>query len=595
MRERARVVEKFAIAGYCRISVDDELNKENTSIENQKAIIEEYVQTYFPGSTLDFYEDRDRSGYTFEQRESYQRLRHKLFQNQYDILIVKDLSRFSRRNGAGLVKLEALRDEGVRIIAIGDGIDYPTNDDWLRIQIYFFMNEMPVTDTSKKVRNVIKRRQQDGKWICAVPYGYVLTNTKTMAYRIEPSEAQIVQEIFRLYNDGWGYRRIANHLTDKHYPTPRMSERSRIEARGDEYHREVKTAWSIATVQGILQNDFYIGILRQGKTTRKKINGDGIKRPEEEQLLFPNHHDPIIEPTVFAQTQQAMMSRSKSNYRGVKKYENAYSGLLRCGDCGAPMFSLSRADLAPAYHCGTYHRQGKAHCTSHYIRVDVLDGIVREYLKAVKATCADMIERLASEIAEQEQNKQQRTNLVEELDRQIAAEREAKKIYLRQCAREIMRHPEREDSIQATYDELIAECDATITGLMNQKTLSLDRLETAEKACPIAQKAVGLFDQILGKEHFSKSDLELLIDDITVFETHIHVRLKADIEGLLSRPDFPDGDPPSFNAVQHANHHTDRIYRVNVISHGDPSQITLTPWLRFTISLFDIDKRLKLT
>ena len=74
-----------------------------------------------------------------------------------------------------MVEPEALRDEGIRIIAIGDNIDYPANDDWLRIQIYFLMNEMPVTDTSKKVRNVIKRRQQDGKWICSVPYGYVFT------------------------------------------------------------------------------------------------------------------------------------------------------------------------------------------------------------------------------------------------------------------------------------------------------------------------------------------------------------------------------------------------------------------------------------
>ena len=68
MKERTRPVERFAIAAYCRISVDDELNKENTSIENQKAIIEEFAEQNFPGSTLDFYEDRDRSGYTFEQR-----------------------------------------------------------------------------------------------------------------------------------------------------------------------------------------------------------------------------------------------------------------------------------------------------------------------------------------------------------------------------------------------------------------------------------------------------------------------------------------------------------------------------------------------
>lgn len=579
LKERARVVERFAIAAYCRISVDDELNKENTSIENQKAIIEEFAEQNFPGSALDFYEDRDRSGYTFEQRESYQRLRRKLFKHQYDILIVKDLSRFSRRNGAGLVELEALRDEGVRIIAIGDGIDYPTNDDWLRIQIYFFMNEMPVTDTSKKVRNVIKRRQQDGRWISAVPYGYVMTNTKTMTYTVEPSEAQIVREIFRLYNEGWGYRKIANHLTDRRYPTPRMSERARIEARGDEYHREVKSAWSVATVQGILQNDFYMGTLRQGKTTRKKINGDDVKRDEEDQLIFLNHHEAIIEPTVFAQTQALMKSRSKGNYRGVKKYENAYSGLLRCGDCGAPMFSLSRPDLAPAYLCGTYHKQGKAHCTRHYIRVEVLDSIIREYLRAVKATCEEMIGKLEEEIAEQEENKQQNTDLLEELEERIAAEKESKKIYLRQCAREIARNPKREESIQATYDELIAECESVIEGLENQKRMTFERHETAVKAHEIAPKAVGLFERILEKEKFDKGDLELIVDNITVYETHIHIKLKSDIEGILSSPLFPDDthadspDPLSTTAVQHTYRHEDRVFAVNVISDGDPLEI----------------------
>ena len=160
------MTERFEIAGYCRISVDDELDKDNTSIENQKSIIEDYVKRTFPGSHLTFYEDRDRSGYTFEQRENYMKMRELLMAHQYDILIVKDLSRFSRRNGRGLVELEDLRDAGVRIIAIGDSIDYPTNDDWMRIQIYFFVNEMPVTDTSKKVKNVIKRRQEEGKWIC---------------------------------------------------------------------------------------------------------------------------------------------------------------------------------------------------------------------------------------------------------------------------------------------------------------------------------------------------------------------------------------------------------------------------------------------
>ena len=69
------MTDTFNIAGYCRISVDDEQDQKNISIENQKAIIDDYVKTHFSGSTLTFFEDRDRSGYTFEQRESYQEMR----------------------------------------------------------------------------------------------------------------------------------------------------------------------------------------------------------------------------------------------------------------------------------------------------------------------------------------------------------------------------------------------------------------------------------------------------------------------------------------------------------------------------------------
>ena len=223
------MTETFRIAGYTRISVDDEIDRDNVSIENQKAIIEDFVKTQFPGSSLTFFEDRDRSGYTFEQREGYQEMRRGLMSHKYDILIIKDFSRFSRRNSRGLVELEDLRDAGVRIISIGDGIDFPNDDDWLKIQFQFLVNEMPVTDTSRKVRNVIKRRQADGKWLCAAPYGYII-NTQQQ-FEVVPTEADIVRRIFDLYNnDGWGYKKIANYLTEQGVPTPRMSEQMRVGA-----------------------------------------------------------------------------------------------------------------------------------------------------------------------------------------------------------------------------------------------------------------------------------------------------------------------------------------------------------------------------
>ncbi len=155
----------FKIAGYCRISVDDELDNDNISIENQKLIIQGYVDKYFPDSELDFYIDRDKSGYTFEERDGYQKMRKLLFSGAYDILIIKDFSRFSRRNSRGLCELEDLRDRGIRIISIQDNIDYiytPYNGEWMHIQFRFLMNEMPVTDTSRNVKAVISRRQEEG-------------------------------------------------------------------------------------------------------------------------------------------------------------------------------------------------------------------------------------------------------------------------------------------------------------------------------------------------------------------------------------------------------------------------------------------------
>ena len=174
------MTDRLRIAAYTRISVDLEMDRDNTSIENQKAIIAEYCKLHFPTSTVDYYEDRDKSGYTFEQRPSYYYdLRPKLFRGEYDILIVKDLSRFSRRTGKGLAEFEDLAEQNIRIIAIGDDVDFDQDhkDDWMKIKLYFFVNEMPVTDASRKVSDVIANRQAKGEWICAVPYGYVFTNS----------------------------------------------------------------------------------------------------------------------------------------------------------------------------------------------------------------------------------------------------------------------------------------------------------------------------------------------------------------------------------------------------------------------------------
>ena len=592
------MIEKFDIAGYCRISVDEELDRDNTSIENQKAIIEDYVKQRFPGSTLTFYEDRDRSGYTFEQREGYQKMRKRLLDHELDILIVKDFSRFSRRNSRGLVELEDLRDYGVRIISIGDGIDFPNDDDWLKIQFQFLINEMPVTDTSKKVRNVVKRRQQDGKWICAAPYGYIINARQE--FEIVPTEADIVRTIFKLYQEGWGYKKISNHLTDEGIPTPRMSERQRIEAQGKEYKREVKSAWAIATIQGILENDFYIGTMRSSKYTRKKINGKDVRRDESEHIVIENHHQAIISYREFATVKALMESRSTGHYRGQKKYDNIYSGFLVCGDCGSPMFAMSRADLKDAYRCGTYHRRGLKACTSHHIRVETLDEILKKYLRKVRENSAEMIRQLNADISKEDDDINETDRSEENLEEILAELQEELKITKRQRVRDIMKHPERESILEETYDELEDDLAKRISGIQKQIELTVDKRNTIIRVNRIARTALEVFDEILSKDKLDRNDLMFIIKKIIIYEGDVIIELKPDFESLLLCGTLPDETAERIGSdtaekgkaegaanfeqdiksilstvivQKHYPYAKDKVFDVNVISDGDPLEI----------------------
>ena len=573
------MIETFDIAGYCRISVDEELDRDNTSIENQKTIIEKYVRENFPGSRLTFYEDRDRSGYTFGQREGYQKMRAHLMTHQMDILIVKDFSRFARSNGRGLVELEDLRDAGVRIISIGDGIDYPKDDQWARISIQFLFNEMPVTDTSKKVKRVINQRQADGNWVCAAPYGYIFKKTQ---FEVVPTEADIVRKIFDLYNnEGWGYKRIANYLTAQGIPTPRMSEKQRKEIAGEENKIKAKPEWSIVTVQGILDNDFYIGTFRQRKYTRKKINGKDVKLEADEHIVIENHHQPIIDYRTFAITRALREKRTTSHYRGVKKYDNVYSGFLECGDCGSPMFAMSRKDMKPAYTCGTYHRRGRDGCTSHHVRVDILDQMLKLYVQKVKENSAAMLERLNADLAREQEDVTQTevsADRLAEVLEDLQAELKATK---RQRIRDIMKHPENEELLEETYDELEADLHKKIEGISHQIEMLSDKRNTIIKVNRAAKTAMDVFEDILNKEKLDRNDLELIIQRIRVYENHLEIQLKADVDTLIrcgtleEAANFKQGsmDILKTELVQSSFHRKDKVYTVNVISDGDPLEI----------------------
>lgn len=525
----------YRIAAYARISVDDDLDNENVSIEHQKAMIQDFVEQKFPNSKVTYFEDRDMSGYTFEQRPAYQQMKEALLNHHYDILIVKDFSRFGRRNSLGLLELENFRDHGIRVISIGDGVDYPTNNDWLMIQFRFLMNEIPVTETSKKIKDVIKKRQRDGQWLCNSPYGYYLHPTKKNEVLIDEEGAKVVREIFDLYNKGWGYKKIANYLTDHNRPTALMLMEKQIKQRdGDtsKISKRVNPVWSHVSVAKILKNDFYIGTLRQNLWTRAGINKKDIRVAKERQLAFEGHHEPIIDKETFEKAQQQAKRRSVTHYRGERKYPIPYSGYLYCADCGSPMFSISQPKRPPAYVCGLYHKRGRKGCTSHHIHESALNHAVKEYIRKVSQHLQTALVEM--DIAKTREIQEKGQENIEILKKRLEEIKNELKFTNKERIRQLSVRSQEEDSINETFDEIIRDYEEERSQTQEKIDYLSNLTQKKSQWKESIRRVLQTFDLLLKKEKFTKEQIGLIVDKIMVDENKvITIYLKADIDELF--------------------------------------------------------------
>ena len=259
----------------------------------------------------------------------------------------------------------------------------------------------------------------------------------------------------------------------------------------------------------------------------------GAKEDESDHIVIEHHHQEIVDYRTFASARALRQSRSTAHYRGVKKNDNVYSSFLECGDCGAPMFAMSRSDLKDAYRCGAYHRRGLKGCTSHHIRVDKLDELLKVYVQKVKDNSAAMLERLNADLAKEEQDVAETEQSAANLEAVLADLQEELKATKRQRIRDIMKHPDQEETLEETYDELESDLLRRIEGLQNQIAMTADKRNTIVRVNRAAKTAMEVFDDILNKEKLERADLELIIRKIVVYEDHLDIRLQPELDNLL--------------------------------------------------------------
>ncbi len=307
-----------------------------------------------------------------------------------------------------------------------------------------------------------------------------------------------------------------------------------------------------------------------------------MRQDAEKQLVFEHHHQPIIDYRTFASVRAMREARTTANYRGQKKYDNVYSGFLVCGDCGSPMFAMSRKDLRDAYRCGMYHRRGLKACTSHHIRVETLDDLLRQYIRKVMDKSAAMLARLNADLQREESDVDETERTTEHLEAAIEDLQEELKATKRQRVRDIMRHPEREAMLDETYDEMEEDLIRRIESLQAQIDLTADKRNTIIRVNRAAKLTMDVFGDILNKPKLERPDLELIIDRIAIYEDHLDIRLKPDVDTMLRCGQIPE-DAANFKAgmvdiapvaiVQQSSRHADKVYHANVINEGDPLEI----------------------
>jgi site-specific DNA recombinase len=313
---------------YIRLSREDGDKQESESIGNQRKILQRYVKE----NNLNFvkeYVDDGISGTTFD-RPSFNELLQDIKNQNINMVITKDLSRLGRDYiKTGFYIEDYFPKNNVRYVAITDGIDTyidSTNNDITPFKA--IMNDMYAKDISKKIRSVLKEKQQQGEYMCSIPaYGYKRHPTIKNKLIIDEQVRDIVEKIFDMYANGHGSVEIVKFLNSNKYLSPTGYRKTGI------VQDENKTGydWNEVTLCNMLKNEVYIGNTVQNKKSVISYKVKKIRIVEKEnQIRVDNTHEAIIDKDTFEKVQCIIEKRGTNT---KLKYDYLLRGLLYCYHC----------------------------------------------------------------------------------------------------------------------------------------------------------------------------------------------------------------------------------------------------------------------
>ena len=567
MRKNEKITALYERLSRDDFGKDDDQQRESNSISNQKAMLEEFAARQGFTNIVHFTDD-GISGTCFD-RPGFLAMMKEVEAGNVEYLCIKDMSRMGRDYLKVGQIMEILRQRGVRLIAINDGVDSARGDDDFT-PFRNIMNEYYARDTSRKIRSTFQSKGKSGKHLTGtVIYGY-LWNEARDQWLVDPEAAEVVKRIFAMTIDGYGPYQIASKLKEEKVLIP-----SAYLAQHGEGVNKNKTfkdvyGWGSSTICNILEKREYLGHTINFKTRKHFKDKKSHYVPEDEWTIFENTHEAIIDQQTFD-----LVQKIRGN---VRRYPDGWgeaaplTGLLYCADCGGKMYvhRTNNGKRISQYTCSQYSKVpvGKLCTTQHRINEDVVLSLVSEMLKAIaeyaKHDRAEFV-RVVQEAQSSQQTaevKKQRTRLATAKQRVSELEVLLCKIY--------------EDNILGKLsDSRYATLDAQYEKEQTELTAEISVLEKAVKSYEKHEKDADRFIALIDKyENFDKLTIAMLnefIEKILVHErdrkgsiqTTQEVEIYFNFVGRFVPPAFGEVEltPEELEEIRKREERKDRLHQ----------------------------------
>lgn len=367
------------VASYCRVSTDhsDQVN----SFEAQKRYFEAYISGNPDWELYCIYADAGITGTSTKKRVQFNRMIADAYCGRFQLIVTKEVSRFSRNILDTISYTRELRKLGIAVLFLSDGINTMDADAELRLSIMASIAQEESRRTSERVKWGQTRQMERGVVFGHSMLGYEVKNG---VIRVEPEGAELVRLIYQKYGiEKKGISVIARELQEAGYRTYSGNPR-----------------WSSSHILKILKNEKYVGDLVQKKsytpdflTHEKKIN-----HGEEELVILYDHHEAIVERALWEQVQKEIARRNRhSGSNDGRSVQYSLSGKIKCGECGSAFVARRRVAGGKSILRWSCRKAGREGCrrsnesgvgigcdVGMLLRDDVADELVEEAFLALK-------------------------------------------------------------------------------------------------------------------------------------------------------------------------------------------------------------------